>query len=268
MATVLPLLRCAVKCGHTACMARTSRTPVDAAATPAVRSPGRPKVPFDRIVATALQIVDDEGADALSMRVLAQRLDSGTATLYRHVSNRAELIAHVIDRVLGEIEYPPDDSGGRTWQEDCAAGAHAMFDALSRHKNVAPLLADHVPIGPNAMLHRERVLSRLLASGFTPELAAKTHATVARYVLGFAVQLRGDDASNAQESADLSAHFHYLDPETFPSTYAVADVLPIPLHDEFEFGLRMIISGVTDLYDGRGRHANVGKAVRSRKKPE
>lgn len=249
-------------------MARTSRTPVDAAATPAVRSPGRPKVPFDRIVATALQIVDDEGAEALSMRVLAQRLDSGTATLYRHVANRAELIAHVIDRVLGEIEYPADDSGDRTWQEDCAAGAHAMFDALSRHKNVAPLLADHVPIGPNAMLHRERVLTRLLASGFTPELAAKTHATVARYVLGFAVQLRGDDASNARESADLSAHFHYLDPGSFPSTYAVADVLPIPLHDEFEFGLRMIISGVTDLYDGRGRHARVGKAIRSRKKPE
>jgi AcrR family transcriptional regulator len=249
-------------------MARTSPTPVDTAATPAGRSPGRPKVPFDRIVATALQIVDDEGADALSMRVLAQRLDSGTATLYRHVSNRAELIAHVIDRVLGEIDYAPDDSGIRTWQEDCAANARAMFDALSRHKNVAPLLADHVPVGPNAMAHRERVLTRLLASGFTSELAAKTHATVARYVLGFAVQLRGDEASNAQESGDLSAHFHHLDPESFPSTFAIADVLPIPLHDEFEFGLRMIIVGVTDLYDALDTRARAGKAVRNRKKPE
>ena len=40
-----------------------------------------------------MQIIDEEGADALSMRSLAQRLDSGTATLYRHFPNRAALIA-------------------------------------------------------------------------------------------------------------------------------------------------------------------------------
>src|ERR1700745_1748683 len=52
------------------------------------RTRGRPAIPLDRIVTTALQIVDDEGADALSMRTLAQRLDSGPPTLYRHVTGR------------------------------------------------------------------------------------------------------------------------------------------------------------------------------------
>jgi hypothetical protein len=39
-------------------------------------------VPLERIVATAARIVDEDGSDALSMRTLAQRLGSGTATLY------------------------------------------------------------------------------------------------------------------------------------------------------------------------------------------
>src|SRR2546430_1768414 len=74
---------------------------VTTAARQTRRGPGRPCLPLDRIVATALRIVDEQGADALSMRSLAQALDSGTATLYRHFANRAELIAQVVDRVFG-----------------------------------------------------------------------------------------------------------------------------------------------------------------------
>ncbi|MFK0108449.1 helix-turn-helix domain-containing protein [Streptomyces sp. NPDC091217] len=55
-----------------------------------VRRPaGRPPVPPDRIIAMALRIVDEEGTEALSMRALAERLGSGTATLYRHFGKRA-----------------------------------------------------------------------------------------------------------------------------------------------------------------------------------
>ncbi len=68
------------------------------------RSRGRPALPVERIVTAALQIVDDEGADALSMRTLAQRLNSGTATLYRHFTSRADLVAAVVDKMFGAIE--------------------------------------------------------------------------------------------------------------------------------------------------------------------
>ena len=67
------------------------------------RSRGRPAMPPGRIVAAALELVDAQGADALSMRTLAQRLNPGTATLYRHFANRSELIAHVVDLSLIHI---------------------------------------------------------------------------------------------------------------------------------------------------------------------
>ena len=88
------------------------------------RTRGRPAIPLDRIVTTALQIVDDEGADALSMRTLAQRLDSGTATLYRHFAGRADLIAQVVDLVFGSVEIDAAKLSVMPWQEACKTAAY------------------------------------------------------------------------------------------------------------------------------------------------
>jgi AcrR family transcriptional regulator len=206
------------------------------------RSPGRPPVPFDKIIATALQIVDDEGADALSMRTLAQRLDSGTATLYRHLANRAEVIAQVVDVVFAAVEFDAERLATMSWQQAVKAAAQAMFDALRRHRNVAPLLVEDVPIGPNAMAQRERFIALLLANGFLPALAARSYATLARYVLGFAIQLTGH--TGHPEDARLSTEFRSLDPDLFPATVGVADHMPVQLEDEFAFGLELIIDGL------------------------
>lgn len=215
--------------------------------SPARRSPGRPPVPLDRIVATALQIVDEAGADALSMRVLAQRLDSGTATLYRHFAGRAELIAQVVDRVFGEAEFSAGELAAMSWQQACHAIATTMYGALNRHKNVASLLAGQVPIGPNAMTVRERCLAVLLGSGFPPPLAARAYATLARYVLGFAIQLSTQTAASSRDDSARPPVFRSSDPSRFPATVAVADALPVPLEDEFTFGLELLLDGLSQL---------------------
>jgi AcrR family transcriptional regulator len=214
------------------------------------RSPGRPPIPLDRIVTTALQIVDDDGADALSMRTLAQRLESGTATLYRNFASRADLIAHVVDRVFGTAELDVASLSTMPWQEACKAAAHSMFDALRAHQNVTPLLAEDVPIGPNALAARERMIAFLLANGFPPALAARSYATLARYVLGFAIQLTSPHGD--LDDAGLARVFHDLDPGQFPATVKVSDHLPVPLEDEFAFGLDLIIDGLTQALRRKG----------------
>ncbi|WP_116375136.1 TetR/AcrR family transcriptional regulator [Mycobacterium sp. MFM001] len=213
------------------------------------RSRGRPPVPLDRIVDTALQIVDEEGADALSMRTLAQRLESGTATLYRHFANRSELIAQVVDRVFGDVEFSAEDLAGRGWQPACESFARAMFEVFRRHPNVTPLLSEQAPIGPNAMAQRERLLAVLLDNGFTPQLAARSYATVSRYVLGFAMQLAGHEFDDAK----LTGHLATLDPQEFPATLTVADYLPVPLDEEFALGLKLIVDGLAKMRRGAKR---------------
>jgi TetR/AcrR family tetracycline transcriptional repressor len=76
-------------------------------------------------------------------------------------------------------------------------------------------------------------------------------------ILSFAIQLaspRGD-----LDDAGLSQVFHNLDPRQFPATVKVADSLPVPLEDEFAFGLELIIDGLTQALP---RYARPGKGKR------
>jgi TetR/AcrR family transcriptional regulator, tetracycline repressor protein len=117
-----------------------------------------------------------------------------------------------------------------------------MFDALQRHRNVTPLLVGNVPVGPNALAARERMIAFLLANQFRPDLAARSYALLSRYVFGFAIQLT--DSQTGLDDAGLARMFHDLDPSQFPATVAVADHLPVPFDEEFDFGLELIINGL------------------------
>lgn len=96
----------------------------------------------------ALRVVDEEGAEALSMRALAERLGSGTATLYRHFANRAEPGAQVVDHMFGLVELDDRELASASWQQSPRVVAHAMFRALGRHGNAARLPAEQIPVGP------------------------------------------------------------------------------------------------------------------------
>ncbi|MDF3819704.1 TetR/AcrR family transcriptional regulator [Leptospira sp. 96542] len=218
-------------------------------------APGRPSLPVDQILATALQIIDEEGTEALSMRNLADRLESGTATLYRHFQNRADLITQLIDRMLGEIDFNIENLKTISWQEAYRILAVNFFKVLTKHHRVAPLLAEHLPIGPNAMAQREICISVLLSHGFPPKMAAHAYATLGRFVLGFALQLSSTENLSDQNKKQIEVFFRRLDPKRFPSIAKVAQSLPIPLQDEFDFGLNLILSGLNQLREEKDKRA-------------
>lgn len=203
----------------------------------------------DRIITAALQIIDDGGAEALSMRSLAAHLDASTATIYRHFSNRAALLAAVTDRVLGEIDVDAETLRTGTWRQGCHRIATQYFAALKRHRNVAPLLADHIPAGLNSAEVREAWLSMLLDKGFSLQLAARSGAAIAHFVEGFGIQLAGQRAITGLDEAQFSGKVRHLDSTKFPITVAAihAGVIPVPLEDEFGFGLDLILDGLGQL---------------------
>ena len=178
------------------------------------------------------------------MRTLAQRLGSGTATLYRHFDNRAALVAKLVDHVLGEAVRDAGDLSRMRWEAACRTHAHAVFEALCRHRKLAPLLADHVPVGANAMALREAAIAALLDDGFSSRLAARSFVTVARYVLGFVIQASSDVGARGVDPAHASAFFRGLDRSRYPATISVAELLPEPIEEEFSFGLDLIIVGL------------------------
>ena len=213
---------------------------------------GLPEGHVDRIITVALQIIDDEGVEALSMRSLATHLNASTATVYRHFSNRAGLLAAVTDRVLREIDAESESLRAGTWQQGCHRIATDYFAALKRHSNVVPLLADHMPAGLNSAAVREGWLSLMLDNGFSLELAARSGAAVAHYVEGLAIQLVGQRVTAGLDEAQMAVAIRSLDATKFPITVAAihAGAIPVPLEDEFSFGLDLILDGLGQLREG------------------
>ncbi|WP_424893602.1 TetR/AcrR family transcriptional regulator [Streptomyces sp. SAI-218] len=214
------------------------------------RAAGRPPVPPDRIVAMALQIVDEEGAKALSMRTLAERLDSGTATLYRHFGNRSELVAQVVDHMYGLVELDDRELASASRQQSLRDVAHAMFRALGRLGNAARLLAERIPVGPNAMALRERCVAVLLEAGFEAPLATRAYVTLARYVCGLAIQLNRENGAGRRSNEVSVAALRGVDPAQFPAVHSIADALPVPVEEAFSFGLDLILRGLGAFHDG------------------
>src|ERR1700749_1700255 len=69
----------------------------------------KPTLSRERIAATALQIADAEGFEAVSMRRIASELGAGTMTLYHYVKTKDELIALVGDTIMGELVIGADE---------------------------------------------------------------------------------------------------------------------------------------------------------------
>jgi AcrR family transcriptional regulator len=74
-------------------------------AEPAERS--RPGMSTDRIAAAALQIVDTEGSQALTMRRLGQALDRKVMTPYRYVPSKDALLDGVVAQVFTDFAINP-----------------------------------------------------------------------------------------------------------------------------------------------------------------
>ncbi|MGB8380782.1 MAG: helix-turn-helix domain-containing protein, partial [Dermatophilaceae bacterium] len=68
-----------------------------------------------RIVRAALDLVAAEGFEALTMRRVAAALDTGPASLYAHVVNKADLDELLIGYLCSQIDLPEPDPD--TWRE-------------------------------------------------------------------------------------------------------------------------------------------------------
>src|SRR6185312_8895792 len=106
------------------------------------------------------------GPEAFSMRALAARLSTSTATLYRHVAGKDELMIFVVYRFLGKVHAGASRRPARTWQDSARQRLVRLHEGLAEHPNVLPLLVAEVPIGPNGLAIRETAIAELTRFGF------------------------------------------------------------------------------------------------------
>jgi AcrR family transcriptional regulator len=248
-------------------MAEPARRPKDAAPAPGSaawwsartvpprdRGRGRPPRSFESIVSVAADLVDEFGIDGVNMRLLAERLETGTATLYRHVTGKDELMVYVLDLRMGEIvsAYDAEAARPRTWREALERIAFAYRRFLVAHPNVLPLLVGRLPVGPHALTIRERSLAALTERGFSQELAARAFTTLLQYVVGSAVTHAGSPAPG--EAAAIRDYYRSLDAAVYPHVAAAAEALTrAPSEAGFVEGLEIVLDGIDRTLRRRAR---------------
>lgn len=151
------------------------------------RRPQREQLTREQIVAAAIELLDQEGTEALSMRKLGSRLNAAATSLYRHVANRDELIQLVVDDVYGEIR-PPATADRSQWRAAVTRIATDLRAMALRHPWIAPELGQVglVHIGPNAMRMSSGLLAQFEAAGFSAEEKDQAAGTLTAYVIGIA----------------------------------------------------------------------------------
>ncbi|MGI5491812.1 TetR/AcrR family transcriptional regulator [Microtetraspora malaysiensis] len=137
----------------------------------------------DQIVRAAIELLDAEGLDALSMRKLGARLGAGATSLYWHVANKDELLELAMDEVYREVPAPV----GASWRETAGAIAWGLRGAILAHPWCVGLIGVLPSIGPNSLVMSDLLVKTCKEAGFQGIDIDFAVGAVVAYTLGSAV---------------------------------------------------------------------------------
>ena len=154
--------------------------------------PGR-GLSLDRIVTATLELVDEEGIGAATMRAVSARLGVRSMSLYRYVDDRDELFDVVVERIVNELGDDPDVQPYPVdgWRPYLRGMAHGVRRYARAHPHAFPLVATRPPGAPwvnpplRSLRWVERLLSGLAGEGFTDEQVLFTYRTFNGFLLGY-----------------------------------------------------------------------------------
>jgi AcrR family transcriptional regulator len=145
----------------------------------------RPGLTPERIVATALDLADREGLEAVTLRRLAGELGVHVTSLYNHVPTKEAVLDGVIERLIADASLP---SGAISWEEWVRHFAGAMRDLARRHPGAFEALHERPVQGPEATASVEAALGAFRAAGFDTAEAYSAVKATTHAVLGLVLE--------------------------------------------------------------------------------
>ena len=154
--------------------------------------PGR-GLSLDRIVTATLELVDEQGIGAATMRAVSSRLGVRSMSLYRYVQDRDELFDAVVERIVNELGDDPEVQlrPVEGWRPYLAGMAHGVRRYARAHPHAFPLVATRPPAAPwvnpplRSLRWVEAMLTGLAREGFSDEQVLFTYRTFNSFLLGY-----------------------------------------------------------------------------------
>jgi TetR/AcrR family transcriptional regulator, tetracycline repressor protein len=215
---------------------------------------GRPRARFegldtDRIINAAMEIVDTEGIEALSMRRLGNSLGVDPMAIYYHVPNKDTLIAGLVRRVYGEIAAELDQEASASWNERVRFWASTYLRVARVHHQLVIHLINHAEAAGDEVMQVNEVLYRaLVESGLSAKDVMHTADMIVDYLHGL---LLSDHPGETIETDWREAVARQLDGSSENAYPAIRHVFRQLQHDDLTldpaFGIDVILAGVQNL---------------------
>lgn len=197
-----------------------------------------------------MRIMASEGLDAVSMRRVADALDTGPASLYAHVRNKQDLHELMLDEVFKDVRVPKPDPAH--WQQQLKDLAFTVTRIMLENPGAARIVM-HTPIPttPGPLLIMEGVSGILRAGGVPDEYIAYAADALSLYCTAFAYEASMWPTSEAGQAeaqrrlGEINAYLDSLPPDRFPELTALRSrVRADEGMKHFEFAIDVFIAGL------------------------
>ncbi|RKT88835.1 TetR/AcrR family transcriptional regulator, tetracycline repressor protein [Saccharopolyspora antimicrobica] len=187
------------------------------------------------IARAALELLEDRGAEAVSLRAVADRLGVRLNTVSWHVGSKAGLQDLMADEIVGEVSLKRLP---KEWEPRVRELVRRYRAALLRHRDGAAVVAGTFVAKQNTLGLSEALVAALLDSGCGDADAAWTAWTLVYFTLGLVAEEQSAPDSDGGLAAAVTAG-------AFPAlARTVAHIGGANFVERHQFGLDLILDGL------------------------
>jgi AcrR family transcriptional regulator len=211
--------------------------------------PRREPLTRQRVIEAALQVMDSEGLEAVTMRRIGRELGVEAMSLYNHVRDKDDILDGMSDAVMSQFEIPPPT---KDWSRDVRAMAREWRRLLSLHPGIMELLAErHKPLeGMHAYRPMDGALETLFRAGLKPREAVQAFNALGGYIMGFVMMEQGLMPGHEGKAGESHAQEHEAVAEALQQAgltrlgECFRYFAECPNDEQFEFGLDLMVRGL------------------------
>ena len=218
-----------------------------------VKSPAKTRVRLDagQIVHHAIRLIEDEGLDNFSTRILGKAMGVEAMAIYHYFASKDRLLDAVSGKLVSEIGYPPRTGN---WRADMEMAGRQYYAVAKRYPRCFPLLAMRRFNSPETLGMLDHIFSILEAAGLPPAEIAKGFRMMGYFLSGAGL------AYGATMQAARREDFILPNPDFLASYPVVSRTIPHLGADNldaiFEAGLNAMLDGIAGLIEhGERSHA-------------
>ena len=203
----------------------------------------RGRLSRQRILAAALQLVDLDGLEALTMRRLAEQLKVDPMSLYNHVDGKDALLGGIAEALWNEVEVP---GGEVDWKQALRSFAISLRGLAHRHPHSFGLLMGRGIMPARELQAIDAAIGALERAGLNREQGAEMIRTLFAYAVGYGMlELSTPPPAGATRMEQIVSLTRTLPQDAPIHLIEVARLIcDCDMDYQFKLGLDLIVSGL------------------------